>query len=176
MISVPAAGANRGPEENGVGGGDNSKEGDDVLLTDWGRPPGSHAPSGSDPVRDLALGSEVRGQRLTQTAALHVPLALQQTVPIPKVVVVQELRGELRSISRVGAELRPRTDVKGNVGSCSLPADPSCLSSLDYYHANKARYSVGDRGVRLLHGTPPPGSNPAGKRLTSAGKYFKGFL
>jgi hypothetical protein len=30
MISVPAAGANRGPEDTGVGGGDNSKEGDDV--------------------------------------------------------------------------------------------------------------------------------------------------
>ncbi|XP_029103614.1 TOX high mobility group box family member 2 isoform X2 [Scleropages formosus] len=25
----------------------------------------------------------------------------------------------------------------GTVGSCSLPADPSCLSSLDYYHCNK---------------------------------------
>lgn len=24
-----------------------------------------------------------------------------------------------------------------NVGSCSLPTDPSCLSSLDYYHSNK---------------------------------------
>lgn len=24
-----------------------------------------------------------------------------------------------------------------NVGSCSLPTDPSCLSSLDYYHTNK---------------------------------------
>ncbi|XP_029102025.1 TOX high mobility group box family member 2-like isoform X5 [Scleropages formosus] len=25
----------------------------------------------------------------------------------------------------------------GTVGSCSLPADPSCLGSLDYYHCNK---------------------------------------
>lgn len=24
-----------------------------------------------------------------------------------------------------------------SVGSCSLPTDPSCLSSLDYYHSNK---------------------------------------
>ncbi|XP_067095569.1 TOX high mobility group box family member 2-like isoform X1 [Osmerus mordax] len=56
-----------------------------------------------------------------------------------------------------------------SVGSCTLPTDPSCLGSLDYYHSNKARYSVGERGVRILHGTPPPGSNPAGKRLPTAG-------
>ncbi|XP_061638901.1 TOX high mobility group box family member 2-like isoform X4 [Phyllopteryx taeniolatus] len=51
-----------------------------------------------------------------------------------------------------------------NVGSCSLPADPSCLSSLEYYHSNKARYSVGERGVRL-HSAPTPGISPARKRL-----------
>lgn len=28
-----------------------------------------------------------------------------------------------------------------NVGSCSLPTDPSCLSSLDYYHSNKVNNS-----------------------------------
>ncbi|TDH10680.1 hypothetical protein EPR50_G00078070 [Perca flavescens] len=54
-----------------------------------------------------------------------------------------------------------------NVGSCSLPTDPSCLSSLDYYHSNKARYSVGERGVRL-HTAHPPGINPARKRLPTA--------
>uniref|UniRef100_A0AAZ3RG10 HMG box domain-containing protein n=1 Tax=Oncorhynchus tshawytscha TaxID=74940 RepID=A0AAZ3RG10_ONCTS len=53
----------------------------------------------------------------------------------------------------------------------SVGSDPSCLSSLDFYHANKARYGVGERGIRLLHGTPPPGSNPAGKRLPTAGNY-----
>ncbi|KAM6977518.1 TOX high mobility group box family member 2-like isoform 1-T1 [Aplochiton taeniatus] len=52
-----------------------------------------------------------------------------------------------------------------SVGSCSLSTDPSCLSSLEYFHSNKARYGVSERGVRLLHSTPPPGSNPAGKRL-----------
>ncbi|XP_064779149.1 thymocyte selection-associated high mobility group box protein TOX-like isoform X1 [Oncorhynchus masou masou] len=51
----------------------------------------------------------------------------------------------------------------------SVGSDPSCLSSLDYYHANKARYGAGGRGVHLLHSTPPPGSNPAGKRLPTAG-------
>ncbi|KAL4646239.1 TOX high mobility group box family member 2-like isoform X1 [Arapaima gigas] len=29
----------------------------------------------------------------------------------------------------------------GTVGSCSLPADPSCLGSLDYYHCNKVTRS-----------------------------------
>ncbi|XP_061832270.1 TOX high mobility group box family member 2-like isoform X2 [Nerophis lumbriciformis] len=57
-----------------------------------------------------------------------------------------------------------------NVGSCSLPADPTCLSSLDYYHSNKARYSVGERGVRL-HSAPPPGISPARKRLPTAVSY-----
>lgn len=38
---------------------------------------------------------------------------------------------------------QPEMDVRfypappANVGSCSLPTDPSCLSSLDYYHSNK---------------------------------------
>ncbi|XP_042084052.1 TOX high mobility group box family member 2 isoform X1 [Haplochromis burtoni] len=54
-----------------------------------------------------------------------------------------------------------------NVGSCSLPTDPSCLSSLDYYHTNKARYSVGERGVRL-HTAPSPAINPSRKRLPTA--------
>ncbi|XP_041081118.1 TOX high mobility group box family member 2-like isoform X3 [Polyodon spathula] len=52
-----------------------------------------------------------------------------------------------------------------NVGS--LPTDPTCLSSLDYYHCNKNRYSTGERGVRLLHGTLPMCPNPGGKRLPS---------
>ncbi|XP_036390325.1 TOX high mobility group box family member 2-like isoform X5 [Megalops cyprinoides] len=56
-----------------------------------------------------------------------------------------------------------------SVGSCSLPTDPSCLSSLDYYHCNKSRYSAGERGVRLLQGALPMGPNPDGKRLLSAG-------
>uniref|UniRef100_A0A1A8M2J0 TOX high mobility group box family member 2 n=2 Tax=Nothobranchius TaxID=28779 RepID=A0A1A8M2J0_9TELE len=46
-----------------------------------------------------------------------------------------------------------------NVGSCSLPTDPSCLSSLDYYHSNKAQYSV------RLHTVPSSGINPSRKRL-----------
>ncbi|XP_058847053.1 TOX high mobility group box family member 2-like isoform X3 [Acipenser ruthenus] len=49
----------------------------------------------------------------------------------------------------------------------SLPTDPTCLSSLDYYHCNKNRYSTGERGVRLLHGTLPMCPNPGGKRLPS---------
>ncbi|KAM7404529.1 hypothetical protein PAMP_011871 [Pampus punctatissimus] len=38
---------------------------------------------------------------------------------------------------------QPEMDVRfypappANVGSCSLPTDPSCLSPLDYYHSNK---------------------------------------
>ncbi|XP_041112436.1 TOX high mobility group box family member 2-like isoform X4 [Polyodon spathula] len=49
----------------------------------------------------------------------------------------------------------------------SLPTDPTCLSSLDYYHCNKNRYSTGERGVRLLHGTLPMCPNPGRKRLPS---------
>ncbi|XP_048877873.1 TOX high mobility group box family member 2 isoform X8 [Brienomyrus brachyistius] len=54
------------------------------------------------------------------------------------------------------------------VGSCSLPTDSSCLSSLDYYHCNKCRFSVAERGVRL-HSTLPVCPDPDGKRLPSAG-------
>uniref|UniRef100_A0A3B3D0I8 TOX high mobility group box family member 2 n=1 Tax=Oryzias melastigma TaxID=30732 RepID=A0A3B3D0I8_ORYME len=54
-----------------------------------------------------------------------------------------------------------------NVGSCSLPTDPSCLSSLDYYHPNKARYSVAERGVRL-HTAAPSGFSSSRKRLSNA--------
>uniref|UniRef100_A0A8C9SER7 TOX high mobility group box family member 2 n=1 Tax=Scleropages formosus TaxID=113540 RepID=A0A8C9SER7_SCLFO len=60
----------------------------------------------------------------------------------------------------------------GTVGSCSLPADPSCLSSLDYYHCNKSRHSAGEHGVRRgvrLFSTLPMCPNPDGKRLPSAG-------
>ncbi|XP_015220155.1 TOX high mobility group box family member 2 isoform X2 [Lepisosteus oculatus] len=56
-----------------------------------------------------------------------------------------------------------------SVGSCSLPTDPSCLSSLDYYHCNKTRYGAGERGVRLLHSALPMCPNPDGKRLPAAG-------
>ncbi|XP_048877868.1 TOX high mobility group box family member 2 isoform X3 [Brienomyrus brachyistius] len=56
------------------------------------------------------------------------------------------------------------------VGSCSLPTDSSCLSSLDYYHCNKCRFSVAERGVRL-HSTLPVCPDPDGKRLPSAGNY-----
>nr|XP_055069655.1 TOX high mobility group box family member 2 isoform X3 [Misgurnus anguillicaudatus] len=45
-----------------------------------------------------------------------------------------------------------------SVGSCTLPTDTS-LSSLDYYHCNKNRYSVGDRGVRLYSALPFDGEN-----------------
>ncbi|XP_051752146.1 TOX high mobility group box family member 2 isoform X6 [Ctenopharyngodon idella] len=54
-----------------------------------------------------------------------------------------------------------------SVGSCTLPTDTS-LSSLDYYHCNKSRYSVGDRGVRL-YGALPVRPNPEEKRLPSSG-------
>lgn len=43
---------------------------------------------------------------------------------------------------------QPEMDVRfypappANVGSCSLPTDPSCLSSLDYYHSNKVNYKL----------------------------------
>ncbi|XP_072540891.1 TOX high mobility group box family member 2 isoform X2 [Salminus brasiliensis] len=53
-----------------------------------------------------------------------------------------------------------------SVGSCTLPADSS-LASLDYYHCNKNRYSVGDR-ARLYSGLPVR-PNPDGKRLPSSG-------
>ncbi|XP_072306402.1 TOX high mobility group box family member 2-like isoform X1 [Eucyclogobius newberryi] len=49
-----------------------------------------------------------------------------------------------------------------NVGSCSLPTDPSCLSSLDYYHTNKARYTA------RLHSDPTSAISPARKRLAAA--------
>ncbi|XP_030634414.1 LOW QUALITY PROTEIN: TOX high mobility group box family member 2 [Chanos chanos] len=54
-----------------------------------------------------------------------------------------------------------------SVGSCSLPTDSS-LSSLDYYHCNKNRYTVGERGLRLYGGMPLR-PNPDGKRLPSTG-------
>ncbi|KAG1963371.1 TOX high mobility group box family [Pimephales promelas] len=54
-----------------------------------------------------------------------------------------------------------------SVGSCTLPTDTS-LSSLDYYHCNKSRFSVGDRGVRL-YGALPVRHNPEEKRLPSSG-------
>ncbi|XP_065128492.1 TOX high mobility group box family member 2 isoform X1 [Paramisgurnus dabryanus] len=54
-----------------------------------------------------------------------------------------------------------------SVGSCTLPTDTS-LSSLDYYHCNKNRYSVGDRGVRLYSALPVR-PDPEGKRLPSVG-------
>ncbi|XP_031423881.1 TOX high mobility group box family member 2 isoform X1 [Clupea harengus] len=54
-----------------------------------------------------------------------------------------------------------------SVGSCTLPTDSS-LGSLDYYHCNKSRYGVGDRGVRLYGGLPVR-PNPDGKRLPSTG-------
>ncbi|XP_056607495.1 TOX high mobility group box family member 2 isoform X2 [Triplophysa dalaica] len=54
-----------------------------------------------------------------------------------------------------------------SVGSCTLPTDTS-LSSLDYYHCNKNRYSVADRGVRL-YSTLPVRGHPEGKRLPSVG-------
>ncbi|KAF4112641.1 hypothetical protein G5714_007436 [Onychostoma macrolepis] len=54
-----------------------------------------------------------------------------------------------------------------SVGSCTLPTDTS-LSSLDYYHCNKSRYGVGDRGVRL-YGALPVRPNPEEKRLPSSG-------
>ncbi|XP_028969965.1 TOX high mobility group box family member 2 isoform X7 [Esox lucius] len=56
-----------------------------------------------------------------------------------------------------------------SVGSCTLPTDSSCLTSLDYYHCNKSRYGVsGDRGVRL-YSSLPTRPHPDGKRLPSAG-------
>ncbi|XP_052456368.1 thymocyte selection-associated high mobility group box protein TOX isoform X4 [Carassius gibelio] len=54
-----------------------------------------------------------------------------------------------------------------SVGSCTLPTDSS-LSSLDYYHCNKSRYGVGDRGVRLYSALPLR-HNPEEKRLPSSG-------
>ncbi|XP_062315923.1 LOW QUALITY PROTEIN: TOX high mobility group box family member 2-like [Osmerus eperlanus] len=54
-----------------------------------------------------------------------------------------------------------------SVGSCTLPTDSS-LTSLDYYHSNKSRYSAADRGVRL-YSSLPMRPNPDGKRLPSAG-------
>ncbi|XP_053493025.1 TOX high mobility group box family member 2 isoform X2 [Ictalurus furcatus] len=53
-----------------------------------------------------------------------------------------------------------------SVGSCTLSTDSS-LASLDYYHCNKNRYSVGDR-ARLYSGLPVR-PNPDGKRLPSSG-------
>ncbi|KAI1890431.1 hypothetical protein AGOR_G00153640 [Albula goreensis] len=55
-----------------------------------------------------------------------------------------------------------------SVGSCSLPTDSSCLSSLDYYHCNKSRYGAGERGVRL-YSSLPMCPTPDRKRLASAG-------
>ncbi|XP_029632198.1 TOX high mobility group box family member 2 isoform X5 [Salmo trutta] len=56
-----------------------------------------------------------------------------------------------------------------SVGSCTLPTDSSCLTSLDYYHCNKSRYGVsGDHSVRL-YSSLPMRPNPDGKRLPSAG-------
>ncbi|XP_036840020.1 TOX high mobility group box family member 2 isoform X1 [Oncorhynchus mykiss] len=56
-----------------------------------------------------------------------------------------------------------------SVGSCTLPTDSSCLTSLDYYHCNKSRYGASDdRGVRL-YSSLPMRPNPNGKRLPSAG-------
>ncbi|KAJ8369636.1 hypothetical protein SKAU_G00096640 [Synaphobranchus kaupii] len=55
-----------------------------------------------------------------------------------------------------------------SVGSCSLPTDPNCLSSLDYYRCNKSRYGAGERGVSVRL---PPGASPDGKRLLSPGNY-----
>ncbi|XP_064160154.1 TOX high mobility group box family member 2 isoform X2 [Anguilla rostrata] len=55
-----------------------------------------------------------------------------------------------------------------SVGSCSLPTDSSCLSSLDYYHCNKNRYSAGERGVSL-YSSLPMCPTPNRKRLASAG-------
>ncbi|KAJ0036913.1 hypothetical protein NQD34_005590 [Periophthalmus magnuspinnatus] len=51
-----------------------------------------------------------------------------------------------------------------NVGSCTLPTDPSCLSSLDYYHPSKARHTA------RLHPDPASSSaiSPARKRLAAA--------
>lgn len=43
---------------------------------------------------------------------------------------------------------QPEMDVRfypappANVGSCSLPTDPSCLSPLDYYHSNKVNNTL----------------------------------
>lgn len=34
-----------------------------------------------------------------------------------------------------------------NVGTCSLPTDPGCLSSLDYYHPNKVNYNNNNKTV-----------------------------
>ncbi|CAL8254239.1 unnamed protein product [Arctogadus glacialis] len=66
----------------------------------------------------------------------------------------------------------------GSVGSCSLPADPSCLSSLDYYHANKffIEQNCPQAPSRLmfeLHAAGIPGT--AYKRKTEAAKkeYLK---
>ncbi|KAK1796410.1 hypothetical protein P4O66_009467, partial [Electrophorus voltai] len=53
-----------------------------------------------------------------------------------------------------------------SVGSCTLPTDSS-LASLDYYHCNKNRHSVGDR-ARLYSGLSVR-PNPDGKRLPSSG-------
>ncbi|XP_061114080.1 TOX high mobility group box family member 2-like isoform X3 [Conger conger] len=55
-----------------------------------------------------------------------------------------------------------------SVGSCSLPTDPNCLSSLDYYRCNKSRYGAGERGVSVRL---PTGPGTDGKRLLSAGNY-----
>uniref|UniRef100_A0A8C5I123 HMG box domain-containing protein n=1 Tax=Gouania willdenowi TaxID=441366 RepID=A0A8C5I123_GOUWI len=51
-----------------------------------------------------------------------------------------------------------------SVGSCTLPSE----SGLDYYHSNKSRYGVADRGVRL-YSSLPMRPNPDGKRLPSTG-------
>ncbi|XP_061795530.2 TOX high mobility group box family member 2 isoform X1 [Nerophis lumbriciformis] len=54
------------------------------------------------------------------------------------------------------------------------PAPPSSVgaltpdSTLDYYHSNKSRYAVTDRGVRL-YSSLPMRPNPDGKRLPSTG-------
>lgn len=45
-----------------------------------------------------------------------------------------------------------------SVGSCSLPTDPSCLSSLDYYHSNKVNDESNKQTKK--HRTKPTAQQP----------------
>lgn len=55
---------------------------------------------------------------------------------------------------------QPEMDVRfypappANVGSCSLPPDPSCLSPLDYYHSNKVNNTRASSRTDTYHISP----------------------
>lgn len=59
---------------------------------------------------------------------------------------------------------QPEMDVRfypappANVGSCSLPTDPSCLSPLDYYHSNKVNNTRASSRTDAVHISPVPPS------------------